>query len=327
MILKHYEIKKINSNQKIVLFFGKNNGLKELAVKEFINDQQSVQYYDQNEVLEREENFLEEIYSHSFFEKKKIIIIKRVNDKLTIILEKIDLNKLDETRIILISDNLEKKSKLRSKFEKEKNFICIAFYPDTNQILIKLAFNFFKEKNISISPSLINLIISKINEDRKTLFNELNKLELYSLSGKSLNEETVNKLINLNENHEINALTNNYLIQNQKKVISILNENTFSNEDCIIIVRNLLNKCKKILNLSNEYSINQNIDATIAASKPPIFWKEKEIVKQQIYKWKPEEIKNLIYQLNKIEFSLKKNINVSIKIITDFLLTKKVFKN
>ena len=327
MILKSYETKKINSDNKLILFYGKNDGLKEISIKEINNEKVTVLSYDQNEIIERQKSFFEEVYSHSLFEKEKTIIIKRANDKIVGIIEQIELTKIGNTKIILNADNLEKKSKLRSMFEKEKNFVCIAFYPDTDQTLVKLAFNFFKEKKISISSSSINLIVNKMNGDRKTLFNELNKLEIYSKRGKEINDKIITKIININENYEINDLINSYFAENQKKVISILNENNFNNEDCIIIVRSFLNKSKKLLNLSNEFLKNQNIEATIASSKPPIFWKEKEIVKQQIYKWKPKDIKNIIYKLNEIELLIKKNINNSLQIISDFILNKNIIKS
>ena len=237
------------------------------------------------------------------------------------------MSKIGNTKNILDADNLEKKSKLRSRFEKEKNFICIAFYPDTVQTLIKLTFNYFKERKISISSSSISLIVNKINGDRKALFNELNKLEIYSKKGKAIDDKIITKIVNLNENYEINELVNSYFAQNQKKVMSILNENNFSNEDCIMIIRSFLNKSKKLLNLSNDYLKNQNIEATIASSKPPIFWKEKEIVKQQIYKWNPKDIKNVIYKLNEIELLIKRNINISKHIITDFIIARNIVKS
>ena len=99
--------------------------------------------------------------------------------------------------------------------------------------------------------SSINLIIKKCNGDREILFNELQKIELYSKNGKQINEEKILKLINLIENHDISELINHYLIKNKKKVISILNENNFSNDECIIIARTFLNKAKR-LNMSME---------------------------------------------------------------------------
>ena len=230
------------------------------------------------------------------------------------------LKNLEDVTIILNSDNLEKKSKLRSLFEKDKKLICVPFYPDNNQTLSKLTYNFLNNKKISISPSNINLIISKCGGDRQTLINELQKIEYFTKNGTKINTESISKLINLSENHSISELIDNCLAQNKKKIISILNENNFSNEDCIMITRSFLIKAKKLLVLSKTFETNKNIDFTISSAKPPIFWKEKEITKQQIYKWKPKNIKQLIYALSEIELQIKKNINNSINLITDFIL-------
>ena len=105
-----------------------------------------------------------------------------------------------------------------------------------------------------------------------------------------------------------------------KSKIKIINENNFSNEDCIIIIRSFIIKAKKLLVLSKTFETNKNIDLTISSAKPPIFWKEKEITKQQIFKWKPKNIKQLIYALSETELQIKKNINNSINLITDFIL-------
>ena len=56
------------------------------------------------------------------------------------------------------------------------------------------------------------------------------------------------------------------------------------------------------------------------SKKLPIFWKDKEITKQQIYKWKPSNIKNLIFQIDKIELMVKKNYENSVNLVTDFIL-------
>jgi len=323
MILKNYEIEKINIEmEKFILLYGKNEGLKNEILSVLIKDNKNTSYYEEKEVFDNENNFIEDILSKSLFEQEKIIIIKRTTDKILKIIENLQSKNLEDTTIILNSDNLEKKSKLRSFFEKDKKLICVAFYPDNIQTLSKLAHNFLRDKKISISSSNINLIVSKSGGDRETLKNELQKIELFSKNGKQINTDNISKLINLSENHSISELVDNCLAQNKRKIISILNENNFSNEDCIMIVRSFLIKAKKLLTLSKSFEANKNIDLTISSAKPPIFWKEKEITKQQIYKWKPENIKKLIYTLGDTELQIKKNINNSINLITDFILSQ-----
>ena len=322
MILKSYEINKIDQNiNHLILFYGKNEGLKNEAVRILVK-KNDISNYEEREILDNENNFIENILSKSLFEQQKFIVIKRSTDKILKVIETLNFKNLQDTTIILNADNLEKKSKLRSFFEKDKKLVCIPFYPDNAQMLSKLTYNFLRERKISISPSNINIIINKCSGDREILINELQKIELFNKNGKKINSENISKLINLGENHSISDLVDNCLAQNKRKIISILNENNFSNEDCITIVRSFLIKSKKLLALSKAFETNKNIDLTISSAKPPIFWKEKEVTKQQILKWSSKNIKQLIYSISETELQIKKNVNNSINLITDFILSQ-----
>ena len=326
MIIKSYEINKINPVlNNFLLFYGKNEGLKNEITKIIIKEQSNILHYDEKEILDNENDFIESILTKSLFEEKKIIIIKRSTDKILKIIENLYSKNIEDI-IIFNADNLEKKSKLRSYFEKNKKLICVPFYPDNSQTLSKLAYNYLKDKKIVISQANINLIINKCNGDREALLNELQKIECYSIGGKKITSENIVQLTNLIENHSISELVDNCLAKNKKKIISILNENNFNNEDCIVISRLFLNKSKKLLQLSTEFKENKNIELTISTAKPPIFWKDKEITKKQINQWKPENIKELIYKLSEIELLIKKNINNSINLITDFILEQTALK-
>jgi len=321
MIIKSFEISKINLGlNNLFLLYGKNEGFKNEVTKNIIKNKNNILNYEEKEILENEDNFIENLLTKSLFDEEKIIIIKRSTDKILDIIKDLYSKKIEDIIIILNADNLEKKSKLRSFFEKDKKCICIPFYPDTNQTLTKLSYNFLREKKISISSANINLIVSKSGGDREALINELEKIEYFNKNGKTITSEVLSKLINLNENHSISELVDNCLVKNKKKIISILNENIFTSEDCIMIIRSFIIKAKKMLVLSTAFEANKNIDLTISSAKPPIFWKDKEITKQQIYKWKAKNIKKLIFKLNEIELLIKKNINNSVNLVTDFVL-------
>jgi DNA polymerase-3 subunit delta len=323
MIVKSFETNKINLNlNNLFLFYGKNEGFKNEVTKNILKNKSNILNYEEKEILENEDNFVENLLTKSLFDDEKIIIIKRATDKILKVLEEITEKNIKDIKIILDADVLEKKSKLRSIFEKDKKLVCVPFYPDNDQTISKLAYNFLNNKKISLSPSNINLIVSKCSGDREALVNELQKIEYFGKNGKKINNENIAKLINLSENHSISELIDNCLAQNKKKIISILNENNFSNEDCIMIIRSFIMKAKKLLVLSKTFETNKNIDLTISSAKPPIFWKEKEITKQQIQKWKPKNIKNLIYALSETELQVKKNINNSINLITDFIISQ-----
>ena len=150
----------------------------------------------------------------------------------------------------------------------------------------------------------------------------MGKIELFSLNKRKINEKDLFKLVNLVENHSINELIDYCLAKNQKKTLSILNENTFTNEDCIIITRTMLKKSKKLLKLVNNLTLIKIWKKQLMMQNPPIFWKEKDITKEQIKKWGLDNIEKLISDINNTELKVKKIPNNSINLITDFLLEK-----
>ena len=330
MIIKQYEVSKVNTKQfPIILFYGLNNGAKEEEISKLIRLNKNIKphIYEEKYILENYDIFYNDVISDSLFEEKKIFIIKRGTDKLVKIIEDIIEKNLSKIQIFINSGNLEKKSKLRNLFEKNKKLLSVPFYTENVSQLYQITQNFFKKLNYPISQSNINLIISKSNGDRGILKNELEKIELYIHDKKKLTSSNLLKLINISENYSISELVDNCLAKNKNKINNILNENNFNNEDCIVIIRTFINKSKKILKLSKEFEINKNLDLTISSAKPPIFWKDKEITKQQLSKWKPENIKNLIYELSEIELKIKKNLNNSIYLVTNFILEKSISQN
>ncbi len=321
MILKSHEINKINiKHNKIILFYGKNDQLKDDFVKKFTSLKKKVTNYEQSEILDNVDYFIESISSKSLFDEEKIILIKRSTDKIINFVDKVRKINFEDILIIIISDNLDKKSKLRSLFEKDKELVSVAFYPDTNQTLLKIAFNFIKEKNISISQENLNIIVNRSQGDRKILLDELEKIENYSKNGKKLNSENLLKLTNLTENYSISELIDNCLAKNLNKTLHILNENNFTKDDCIIITRTFINKSKKILLLREQFEKCKNIDLAISSARPPIFWKDKEITKKQVKIWSLENIKKLIFDLSKLELQIKKNFDISLNLITNFIV-------
>ncbi len=323
MILKTFELSKIKDETVFYLLYGKNDGLKTECIDEILNKSTGKVYnYDEKLIKDEIETFYENILSGSLFEDSKIIIINRATDKIYEIIQDLIDRNIHNIKIIINAGILEKRSKIRSLFEKQKDLICIPTYQDNNETLSRLATTFFKDEKIPISQQNINLIIEKCNGDRGFLRNELNKIENYAKGKKKLSSQEILKLINLSENFEFSELIDNCLAKNKNKIINILNENNFNTEDCIIILRTFLSKAKRILKLAIQFEKNKDINITINSAKPPIFWKEKNIVKIQLNKWKPEKIKKLIDSINNIELETKKNFKNSILITTNFILEK-----
>jgi len=323
MILKSLEISKLQKNNyKFYLFYGDNEGLKEETTKNLFekNYMDRIHRYEEKEILDNTANFFNSILTKSFFDNEKLIIISRATDKVRPIIEELIEKNPEDIQLILNSKNLEKKSNLRKLFEKEKSIICVPFYEDNSQTLNSIISQFFRNKKIPISQQLINILIERSRGDRKNLNNELLKIENFSLNKKSITLHEIIKLTNLADNYSASELIDHSLAKNTRKTVTILNENNYSDEDKIIIVRTLLAKLKRLLKIHELIDEKNSINQAVSSFKPTIFWKDKPLITQQLMSWKKDELKNLIYKTNEIEFLIKKNSNIGKSILIDFII-------
>ena len=323
MIIKSFELPKIDLKKKqFFLFYGDNEGLKEEIIKNLFekNYLNKVFRYEEKEVLENLDDFFNNILTKSFFDNEKLIIINRATDKLKRILEELIEKNPQNVQIILNSKSLEKKSILRKFFEKEESNICVPFYADNNQTLSSIIIQFFRIKKIPISQKLINILVERSRGDRKNLNNELSKIENYLINKKNINFREIIELTNLADNYSASELIDHSLAKNTRKTAAILNENNYSDEDYIIIIRTLLAKLKRLIKIHELVNEKDGIEHAISSFKPPIFWKDKQIVTQQIKSWDKKKLKNLVYKSNDIELLIKKNSSIAKNILSDFIM-------
>ncbi len=325
MIIKSYEFKNIDIlKYNFYLFYGENEGLKKELVEDKFKKyfEGKIYNYEENSVLNNEKEFYDTILTKSFFDNEKLIIISGITSKIFSTVEQILEKNIKDIFIILIADKIEKKTKLRNLFEKEKKLICVPFYSDNFQSLSYIAKNFFKKINVTVSQEILNTLIDRANGDRQSLKNELNKIENYCVNKNKIGLNEIIKLSNLNEKNNISELVDFCLAKNERKLLKMINENNFSNEDTILIIRTFLSKAKRLKNLNKEMEVTQNIDNVLNTHKPPIFWKDKDLVKQQINNYSKKNIEVLINTINKTELLIKKNYNNSINILLDFIINQ-----
>ena len=323
MIIKAFEFNKLKtSNYNFYLFYGKNEGLQNEIINKYFVDKfdGQIDKYEENEFINNSDIIFSELLNKSLFDNEKILIISRVGEKIFKYVEKLSGKNLNDVKIILKSTSLEKRSKLRNYYEKNKTHIIIPTYEDNEKSLSALAISFLNENKIKISRETLNLLINRASGERQNLQSELDKILNYSQTNTTISFDVINKLSNLSENYEVNELANNYLAKNTKNVSKILNENNYSNEDCILILRTLLNKSKKLLEIIKKNEQLKNIDQVLSSTKPPIFWKDKENIKIQAKSWKLKDLKNKIYEMNNVETLIKSNSKNSLNIISDFIV-------
>ncbi len=306
MIIKSYELQNNTTNllkYNFFLLYGENFGLKK-DIREFVkkaikqkDDNIEILSLYEDEILNKEENFYNLVYSGSLFSNKKIITIYEATDKIIKKISDIYDKYSENIFLIIFSEILEKKSKLRNFFEKNKKTVCIPCYLDSEKDLKIIAQSEFKKNNISLSREAINLLIEKSNSDRNNLKNEIEKVKAYSLNKKKLELNEIKSLINFSGNYKSEILINECLcgnISQYKKIISELYINTLNQ---ILLLRILSNKIQRLLKIKKQKNISNNLDNLdnlINSSKPAIFWKEKSLVKKQLSIWSLNDLNNII---------------------------------
>ena len=321
MIVKTFEInKKKTDKQNLFLVYGENEGLKSEVIQNLKkNLSGDIDNYDETQILVNKEFFYENILNQSLFEKQKTIIVNRCSEKIYEVIENILEKNISDTKIILNAGTLEKKSKLRNLFEKNEELIIIPTYKDTSLGLLEIARKFFYNYKISISQEAINLLVNRCNGDRGHLKTELDKILIFIHDKKSINLEEIYKLTNLSENFSINELVDTTLSKNSQKTSEIINESNYKLEDGILILRTFLQKAKRLLSLYEKQKGNVSLDNLIDNYKPPIFWKDKPIVKKQLENWSKPRIEDLIIHVNKTEAFLKKNSSIGLMLVLNFI--------
>ena len=323
MIIKRFELNRNKINKfDFFLLYGKNEGLQnEIIDLHLIKDfDGEIIKYDESEFLKSKEIIISELLNKSLFESKKILLISRVTEKILNSIYEITEKDVTDLKIILKSGILEKKSKLRNFFEKESSLAIIPFYEDDYKSLSFIVNDFMTKNKIKLSRESINLLVTRASGDRENLKTELNKILNYSYSNNKIRFEHVQKLTNLSENFAVGELADSYLSKNIKNVSKILNENNYSDEECILILRTILSKSKRLLTIIEKYNETEDMEDTLSKIKPPIFWKEKENVKTQVFKWKIKDLKRNIYKISEIEHLVKSNSKNSLNLVSDFIV-------
>ena len=323
MIIKSHELSRFDKkNTNYYLFYGSNLGLIEETISKIFKPifSKNIVYHDETEILNNTDQFKEAIFNKSFFENDKFIIINRASNKILDLIKEIIESQIEDIKIIIKAGVLEKKSKLRSYFEKEKDVVVTAFYEDNYQSLSLIIQNFLRVEKINISNENINLIIERSKGNRTNIYNELEKISSYLRSKKNINLQDLLKLTNLAEDYNVSELVEQCLSKNVKKTVNILNENNQNTDENILILRSFLGKLKRLKILKINLENTRNIDEVIASAKPPIFWKEKNLVKQQLNNWSLKDIKFLLNTVNDLELIIKKNNQISNYVTNNFIL-------
>jgi len=320
MIYKSYLIEQnINLLDKnLFLFYGVNLGLKnELKDKiKFQNKNAEIINLSQDDIISNIDNFFNEILNISLFDEKKIYFINQVNDKILDAIKIIE-PKIDYQKIYLISEPLDKRSKIRNYFEKSNNCGAVACYNDNEISFKKIIIERLKNYK-GVTAENINLISDKCNFNRDKLNNELDKIYTFFL-GKNIDRHKLEILLDNKINNDFSLLKDEAFNGNKIETNKLLSDTIIDSEKNVLylnIINQRLLKLNEIFKLIGQTSLEKAIDML----KPPIFWKDKPAFLKQAKKWNMNKIKKILNKTYNIELEIKSNSIVNKNILLKKLL-------
>ena len=307
MIFKSYVLEqnlKSIGDCKIILFYGENQGLKEefkKNIKEANKNNEKLNLL-QDEIIKNENLLINEISNKSLFNNKKIIFIDQVNEKILNIIEEMAEDVSDE-KIVIFAGNLDKKSKLRSYFEKSKLCGIVACYQD-NEITIKKIITNKLSDYQGLSTQVINFIIQNTGLDRSKVNNEIEKIKSCFLE-KKINLEKIDLLLNIKTNDDFNKLKDEALKGNKIKTNKLLADTVFEPESNIYYLNSINQRINKLYEIEKMKQNNSNTETLVSNLKPPIFWKDKPVLIEQTNKWNENKIKKALEKTYTVELQIK----------------------
>ena len=295
----------------LTLVYGENLGLVN-DIKQKITEKNSknkILVLNQSDILSNENLFLNELLNISLFEEKKVFFINNASDKILKILIS-NLNNLNNNQIFLFSEILEKKSKLRNFFEVEKNVNIVPCYPDNEITLKKLIFKNLKDYK-GVDNFNVNMILERSNYERTKLKNEIDKIKTFFLN-KLVNNKELEKLLNIEESIDFNAIRDASISGNKIKTNKLLSSTIFEDEKIALYLSSINQTFKRLLEI-NESDLP--IEKALAGLKPPVFWKDKSNIIMQSKLWSKKNIKKIFDLTYDIELKIKSNSIANKKII------------
>jgi len=320
MIYKSYIIEQnINLLDKnLFLFYGENLGLKnELKDKiKFQNKNAEIINLSQDDIISNIDNFFNEILNISLFDEKKIYFINQVNDKILDAIKIIE-PKIDSQKFYLMSESLDKRSKIRNYFEKSNNCGVAACYIDNENSFKKIIIERLKNYK-GVTTENINLISDKCNLNRDKLNNELEKIYTFFLE-KNIDRNKLEILLDNKINNDFSLLKDEAFNGNKIETNKLLSDTIIDTEKNVLyinIINQRLLKLNEIFRLIGQTSLEKAIDIL----KPPIFWKDKPAFLKQAKKWNMNKIKKILNKTYNLELKIKSNSIVNKNILLKKLL-------
>jgi DNA polymerase-3 subunit delta len=309
VILKSYIVEQnveILKNYKATLIHGQNDGIKDDIKEEIknINKSWDIINFFENELLKN--NLLyENTTNRSLFSEKKIIFIHEASDKVFDQVKECLEKENNEIKIYIFADKLEKKSKLRSLFEKDKKLATFPCYEDNERTLITYVNSRLRNFK-GLTGEITNIIINNSIMNRGIIKNELKKI-IGFFSEKKINKEQILEILNIKSDGDFSEIRDKALMGEKTKINKLLSETEILEDNTFFYLNSLNYRITRLHEITKISKHKENYEEVLEGLKPPVFWKDKPIILQQLKKWSRKKLEEVLVKIGETEILMKKN--------------------
>ena len=308
MILKSYIIEKnveLLNNYQATLLYGENNGLKEdikLKIKNLNKNAEIISFFEE-EILKKKNVLYENFINESLFNEHKIFLIEQATDKIFDIIAEILETKKNNVKIYIFSEILDKKSKLRNFFEKDKTLAVFPCYEDNERTLIEYINKELKGFK-GVTGELVNIIIGNSGSNRRIIQNEIVKIKIFFVD-KLINKKDLLEILNIIVNSDFEEIRDNALIGKKNRINKLLSEVELLSDDSFYYLNNLNYRIQKLIEIQRINETFNNHEKSLENIKPPVFWKDKPVYLLQLKKWDISRLDRLATKIGNTELLMK----------------------
>lgn len=323
MILKSYIVEKnIDTlrEYQAVLMYGENSGIKDdikNKLKENNKNSEIINLFE-SEIVKNKNILFENIFNESLFNEKKLFFLHSTTDKIFNEIEECLEKENKNVKIYIFAENLDKKSKLRNMFEKERRLAILACYKDNERTLmeyINKEFVGFK----GLTGEMINIIVANSSSDRRIIQNEIMKIKGYFVE-KTINKNDLLEILNIKNDTSFEEIRDNALNGKKDKINKLLSEIDLLNEDCFFYLNDLNYRVLKLAEIKENKKIFKSDEEALDNLKPPVFWKDKPVYLEQLKKWDIKRLNEASCRIGETELLIKKYSEVRGSVIIKDLI-------
>lgn len=330
MIYKQVQIdkylRKPDNVLKCVVIYGTNDGLVAEYIKNFakaivpdINDAFQVANLLWENVSGDFGVIAGEYGAQSLMGGRRVVIVRDVDNNITKHLKSLLDTVNSDTLLILSSTSLNKKSSLVSLAEDRDDCALIACYEDRDEAIYTTARQMFVEQGYTISNEALQLLCSRLSNDRKSNIGEIEKLITYMGTRKNITDNDVCMVISDNSATSGDDVCYFTASGQTEKALQAYQKLLNEGGDAISIVRNLMYHFMKILNCVAQVERGDTVDSAVSKMSPPIIFFRKNNFKMQVSIWGKERLLSVLELLYKTERDCK-TTNMPAEDIVSYLI-------